>query len=105
MDADLLIVPQESFGSALQYFPGSKERSIALRKIAISKGLRLNEWGIYDKDNSMVAGSNAEGVYHALGLEWIPAEMCENKGEIELKKGKVMVLVIMVMVVVMMITS
>ena len=67
MDADLLIVPQESFGSALQYFTGSKEHSIALRKIAISKGLRLNEWGIYDKDNSMVAGSTEEGVYHALG--------------------------------------
>jgi DNA polymerase (family 10) len=51
MDADLLIVPQESFGSALQYFTGSKEHSIALRKIAISKGLRLNEWGIYAKHN------------------------------------------------------
>lgn len=51
MDADLLIVPQESFGSALQYFTGSKEHSIALRKIAISKGLRLNEWSIYDKYN------------------------------------------------------
>ena len=88
MDADLLIVPQESFGSALQYFTGSKEHSIALRKIAISKGLRLNEWGIYDKDNSMVAGSTEEGVYHALGLEWIPPEMRENKGEIGLAKKR-----------------
>ena len=86
MDADLLIVPQESFGSALQYFTGSKEHSITLRKIAISKGLRLNEWGIYDKDNSMVAGSTEEGVYHTLGLEWIPPEMRENKGEMELAK-------------------
>src|SRR5919202_6916938 len=88
MDADLLIVPQESFGSALQYFTGSKEHSIALRKIAISKGLRLNEWGIHDKDNSMVAGSTEEGVYHALGLEWIPPEMRENKGEIGLTKKR-----------------
>jgi DNA polymerase (family 10) len=102
MDADLLIVPQESFGSALQYFTGSKEHSIALRKIAISKGLRLNEWGIYDKYNSMVAGSTEEEVYHALGLEWIPPEMRENKGEIGLaKKWIVMALVIVVMVVVM----
>src|SRR5919198_3902960 len=75
MDADILIVPQESFGSALQYFTGSKEHSIALRKVAISNNLRLNEWGVYDKDNRMVAGSTEEGVYHALGLEWIPPEM------------------------------
>jgi DNA polymerase (family X) len=89
MDADLLAVPQESFGSALQYFTGSKEHSIVLRKIAISKGLRLNEWGVYsDKNNKMVAGSTEEGVYHTLGLEWIPPEMRENNGEIELaKKG------------------
>src|SRR5690242_9165108 len=102
MDADLLVVPEESFGSALQYFTGSKEHSIALRKIAISKGLRLNEWGIYDKYNSMVAGSTEEEVYHALGLEWIPPEMRENKGEIGLaKKWIVMALVIVVMVMVM----
>jgi DNA polymerase (family X) len=46
MDADLLAVYKESFGSALQYFTGSKEHSIVLRKITISKGLRLNEWGM-----------------------------------------------------------
>jgi DNA polymerase (family 10) len=84
MDADLLAVPEESFGSALQYFTGSKEHSIVLRKIAISKDLRLNEWGVYDKKNRMVAGSTEEEVYHVLGLEWIPPEMRENNGEIEL---------------------
>src|ERR687888_830768 len=88
MDADLLIVPQESFGSALQYFTGSKEHSIVLRKVAISNNLRLNEWGVYDKNNTMVAGSTEEGVYHALGLEWIPPEMRENKGEIQLAKKR-----------------
>jgi DNA polymerase (family X) len=88
MDADLLIVPQESFGSALQYFTGSKEHSIALRKVAISNNLRLNEWGVYNKDNRMIAGSTEEGVYHTLGLEWIPPEMRENKGEIELAKKR-----------------
>jgi DNA polymerase (family 10) len=84
MDADLLAVPEESFGSALQYFTGSKEHSIVLRKIAISKDLRLNEWSVYDKKNRMVAGSTEEEVYHVLGLEWIPPEMRENNGEIEL---------------------
>jgi DNA polymerase (family X) len=87
MDADLLVVPKESFGSALQYFTGSKEHDVALRKIAISKGLRLNEWGIYDSNNNkMIAGSKEEDVYNVLGLEWIPPEMRENKGEIELAK-------------------
>ena len=87
MDADLLVVPKESFGSALQYFTGSKEHGVALRKIAISKGLRLNEWGIYDSNNNkMIAGSKEEDVYNVLGLEWIPPEMRENKGEIELAK-------------------
>lgn len=86
MDADLLVVPKESFGSALQYFTGSKEHDVALRKIAISKGLRLNEWGVYDKKNRMVAGSTEEGVYNKLGLDWIPPEMRENNGEIELAK-------------------
>ena len=86
IDADLLVVPKESFGSALQYFTGSKEHGVALRKIAISKSLRLNEWGVYDKNNKMVAGSTEEGIYNRLGLEWIPPEIRENSGEIELAK-------------------
>jgi DNA polymerase (family X) len=86
IDADLLVVPEESFGSAMQYFTGSKEHGIAMRKIAISKGLRLNEWGVFDKQNQRVAGETEEGVYQVLGLEWIPPEMRENRGEIELAK-------------------
>src|ERR671923_468045 len=85
IDADLLVVPKESWGSALQYFTGSKEHSVELRKIAIAKGLRLNEWGIY-KGEARVAGATEEGVYQALGLQWIPPEMRENTGEIELAK-------------------
>ena len=87
MDADLLVVPEESFGSALQYFTGSKEHDVALRKIAISKGLRLNEWGVYDDNNNrLIASSKEEEVYDILGLEWIPPEMRENKGETDLAK-------------------
>jgi DNA polymerase (family 10) len=89
IDADLLVVPEESWGSALQYFTGSKEHSVELRKIAIAKGLRLNEWGIFKGDNR-VAGATEEEVYEALGLQWIPPEMRENTGEIELaRQGKV----------------
>jgi DNA polymerase (family 10) len=83
IDADLLVVPEESWGSALQYFTGSKEHSVELRKIAIAKGLRLNEWGVF-RGERRVAGATEDEVYRALGLQWIPPEMRENAGEIEL---------------------
>ena len=85
IDADLLVVPEESWGSALQYFTGSKEHSVELRKIAIAKGLRLNEWGVF-KGEKRVAGKTEEDVYRALGLQWMPPEMRENVGEIELAR-------------------
>ena len=89
IDADLLVVPEESWGSALQYFTGSKEHSVQLRKIAISKGLRLNEWGVF-KGDKRIAGTTEEEVYKILGLQWIPPEVRENAGEIELgRQGKV----------------
>jgi DNA polymerase (family 10) len=89
IDADLLVVPEESWGSALQYFTGSKEHSVQLRKIAISKGLRLNEWGVF-KGDKRVAGTTEEEVYKILGLQWIPPEMRENAGEIEIgRQGRV----------------
>ena len=82
-------MPEESWGSALQYFTGSKEHSVELRKIAISKGLRLNEWGVF-RGERKVAGTTEEEVYQALGLQWIPPEMRENSGEIELaRQGRV----------------
>jgi DNA polymerase (family 10) len=88
MDADLLVVPEESFGSALQYFTGNKEHGVAIRKIALAKGLHLNEWGIFDNSQHRIAGSTEEEVYQTLDLEWIPPEMRENLGEVELaKKG------------------
>jgi DNA polymerase (family 10) len=83
IDADLLVVPEESWGSALQYFTGSKDHSVELRKMAISKELRLNEWGVFRREKR-VAGTTEEEVYQALGLQWIPPEMRENSGEIEL---------------------
>jgi DNA polymerase (family X) len=83
IDSDLLMVSEESWGSALQYFTGSKEHSIELRRIAIARGLRLNEWGVFKGEKS-VAGRNEDDVYRALGLAWIPPEMRENVGEIEL---------------------
>ncbi|HKG41904.1 MAG TPA: DNA polymerase/3'-5' exonuclease PolX [Nitrososphaeraceae archaeon] len=88
MDADLFVVPEESFGSSLQYFTGSKEHGVAMRKIALAKGLHLNEWGIFDNGKRRVAGSTEEEVYQALDLDWIPPEMRENTGEIEIAKKR-----------------
>lgn len=94
MDADLLVVPEESFGSAIQYFTGSKEHVVEIRKIAVAKDLHLNEWGVFDKERKRVAGATEEEVYRILGLDWIPPEMRENKGEIELaKKSKLQKLI------------
>ena len=70
----------------MQYFTGSKEHGVAMRKIAISEGLRLNEWGVFDKQNHRVAGATEEEVYRVLGLDWIPPEMRENRGEIKIAK-------------------
>jgi len=87
IQVDLRIVEHKSFGSALQYFTGSKEHNIELRKIAIKKGYKLNEYGLF-KGDEQIAGENEEDVYRTLGLEWIPPEMRENRGEIEAAMNK-----------------
>ncbi len=88
LEIDLRVVPKESFGAALQYFTGSKEHNIGTRKIAMSKGLKLNEYGVF-KGKKMVAGKNEREVYESLGIQWIPPEIREDKGEIEASlKGK-----------------
>lgn len=82
IQVDLRIVEEESFGSALQYFTGSKEHNIEVRKIAIKLGYKLNEYGLF-KNEERVAGRSEEEVYKALGMRWIPPELRENRGEIE----------------------
>lgn len=84
IDADLRVVPEKSFGAAMQYFTGSKDHNVELRKIAIKKGWKLNEYGLYDKNGKQIAGRTEEEVYKKLGLDWMPPEMRENRGEIEL---------------------
>ena len=82
MDVDLRVVPRESFGAALNYFTGSKDHNVALRKIAQEKGLKLNEYGLF-RGNKRIAGKTEEEIYKALGLAFIPPELRENQGEIE----------------------
>jgi len=82
MDVDVRVVPQESFGAALCYFTGSKDHNVALRRLAIEKKLKLNEYGVFRGEKS-IAGKTEEEVYAALGLPYIPPEIRENSGEIE----------------------
>ena len=79
---DIRVLPAESFGAALQYFTGNKDHNVKVRKIAISKGLKLNEYGLF-KGNKMTAGSSEKDIYRGLGLDWISPELRENTGEVE----------------------
>jgi len=85
MEADLRVVSKESFGAALQYFTGSKDHNIELRKIAEKKGYKLNEYGIFSaKEKSILTQGTEEEIYNILGLQYIEPEMRENTGEIKL---------------------
>jgi DNA polymerase (family 10) len=86
IDADLRVVPEKSFGAALQYFTGSKDHNIELRKIAVKKGWKLNEYGLFDARGRQIAGRTEEEIYKKLGLDWMSPEMRENVGEIELAR-------------------
>ena len=89
LDADLRVVPKESYGAALNYFTGSKDHNVKLREIAIKKGLKLNEYGLWRGKKmarlpgGQVAGKTEESIYKALGLRYIEPEMRENSGELE----------------------
>ncbi|MXV60696.1 DNA polymerase/3'-5' exonuclease PolX [Natronorubrum sp. JWXQ-INN-674] len=90
---DLRVVVPEEFGSALQYFTGSKDHNVRLRNYAIDRGMKLNEYGAFDvsavddheadqRVGDRVAGETEAGMYEALDLPWIPPELREDRGEI-----------------------
>ena len=83
MQVDLRLVAAECYGAALQYFTGSKAHNIAVRRIAQKLGLKINEYGVY-RGEARIAGESEESVYRAVGLSWIPPELREDRGEIEL---------------------
>ncbi|MBI2651696.1 DNA polymerase/3'-5' exonuclease PolX [Candidatus Woesearchaeota archaeon] len=89
LQADLRIVEEKSYGAALLYFTGSKQHNIALRKIAIKRGMKLSEYGIFDKkSDKMLAGKTEEECYKKLGLQYIEPEIREDESSIEAaKKG------------------
>jgi DNA polymerase (family 10) len=84
LHVDLRVVEPEAFGAALQYFTGSKDHNVRVREIAVRKGLRLSEYGVFDEaTGARIASATEEDVYAAVGLPWISPELRENGGEID----------------------
>jgi len=83
VEMDLRVVPDESYGAAMQYFTGSKEHNVVVRQRAKDLGLKVNEYGVFRGDEQ-VAGATEEGVYEALELPWITPELRENRPEFSL---------------------
>ena len=82
LQVDLRVVPEESFGAAMQYFTGSKEHNVRLREIAVKKKLRLSEYGLFDGEKS-IAGRKEEDIYKKLGVNWVPPELRQDRGELD----------------------
>ncbi|MCY1056649.1 helix-hairpin-helix domain-containing protein [Nannocystis sp. SCPEA4] len=81
LQVDLRVVGRDSFGAALHYFTGSKAHNIAVRRLGVARGLKINEYGVF-RDERRVAGRTEESVFAAVGLPFIPPELRENRGEI-----------------------
>ena len=82
---DLMVQPPDGFGALLQHFTGSKDHNVHLREYALKKGISLSERGVKDlKSGDLKKFDTEEKFYNALGMDWIPPEIRENKGEIEL---------------------
>jgi len=86
IDVDLRVVTEKSYGAALNYFTGSKDHNVALRRLAIARGLKLSEYGLF-MGSRFVAGRTEEELYKTLGLRYIEPELRENTGEIEASKN------------------
>ena len=82
LQADLRVVARSAYGAALVYFTGSKAHNIAIRRRALSRGLKLSEYGVF-RGRHRIGGDSEASVYAALGLPWIPPELREDRGEIE----------------------
>ncbi len=83
IQVDLRVLKTGSFGAALLYFTGSKNHNIKLRQLAIKLGLKINEYGVFDKKSRCLASSTEKEMYKALGMDYIEPQMREDSGEIE----------------------
>lgn len=82
LQVDLRVMEAAAYGAALHYFTGSKAHNIRTRRIAVDKGLKLNEYGLFE-DDERIAGKDEAELYAALGLAWTTPEIREDRGEIE----------------------
>jgi DNA polymerase (family X) len=90
LQVDVRLLPESSYGAALQYFTGSKMHNVAIRQRALKRGYTLNEYALARLDDgSVVANATEHDIYKALGLHWIPPELRENNGEIEASEAGV----------------
>ena len=84
LQVDLRVVPAEAWGAAMIYFTGSKAHNIRIREMAVRKGLKLNEYGLFRaKSGRLIVAETEEQVYDKLGLPWIPPTLREDRGEVE----------------------
>jgi DNA polymerase (family 10) len=84
LQVDVRLLPEGSYGAALQYFTGSKMHNVSVRQRALKRGYTLSEYALARvEDGTFVAGATEEEIYAALGMDWIPPELRENNGEIE----------------------
>ncbi|MDP2899363.1 MAG: DNA polymerase/3'-5' exonuclease PolX [Candidatus Bathyarchaeota archaeon] len=84
LQVDCRVIPPEAYGAALQYFTGSKDHNVKLRTIGVKAGYKLNEYGLFRReDDKLVASETEEEIYKTLGMDWMPPELRENRGEIE----------------------
>jgi DNA polymerase (family 10) len=84
LQVDVRLLPQGSYGAALQYFTGSKMHNVSTRQRALKRGYTLSEYALAKvEDGTFVAGATEEEIYAALGMDWIPPELRENSGELE----------------------
>ena len=81
---DVRVVKKESIGAALQYFIGNKDHNVKVRQIAIKKGYKLNEYGLFDSKGKRIAGKSEKEIYEKLGMQIMDPEMREDRGEVEL---------------------
>lgn len=84
LTCDFRVVEEKSFGAALQYFTGNKDHNVKVRQIAINKGYKLNEYGLFDKKGKSVAGRTEDEIYGKLEMDLTDPEMREDRGEVEL---------------------
>ncbi len=83
MDVDLRVVDAGSFGAAVHYFTGSKHHNIRIRELGVKRGLKINEYGVFNADGEKIGGENEEDVFRSVGLAYIPPELREDRGEVE----------------------